>query len=352
MRPAPPSASRADSDPVSGRILLTGATGFIGRHLVRRLHAGPQPAPPLRALVRPASDTAELTAFGVELVAGELSDWDAVVAAVTGCARVVHLANVYSFWERDPSLYRQVNVEGTRRLAQAAAEAGVGLFLQVSTAAVFGRPRQVPFHEDSPPGPDCFSDYARSKREGDRVVSALAARHGMPLAILYPGSVLGAGDPKSSGRYIADVVGRRLPAALFSDDVMTWVHVRDVAEAIARLLARQDAGGARYIVGSHRLTLSQIGQRIRQASGVGPPRLALPDWLSTLCARMLTAAAAVTGHPPPWGLSTDLARTLTRGVQADGSRAARDLGLEYTDIAVAVADAVRALRGGDLGGGG
>lgn len=318
-------------------ILLTGATGFIGRHLTQRLAAE---GLPLRALVRASSDTTELERLGVDIHIGDVTDWRSVCAAVEGCTRVVHLANVYSMWERDPSLYRRVNVEGTRRVAQAAAEAGVKLFLHVSSVVVFGRPDEVPFHERSAPGPERFSEYARTKFEADRVVEDFAVSHRLPVAIVYPGSVLGPGDPKSSGRYIDDIVHRRLPMAVFSEDVVTWVHVRDVADAIARLLPRDDAAGARYVLGRHRLTMHQINEVVREVSGVRPPTVEMPDWLARMSARVLTGWAAMTGQPPKWGLSTDMARTLVHSIQADGSRAERDLGLQYCDIRTAVEDTI------------
>ena len=104
---------------VNDTTLLTGATGFIGRHTARRLAADGHN---LRALVRSTSDAAELRDLGVDLVEGDVADWNAVCAAVEGCRLIVHLANVYSMWERDPAIYRRVNVEGTRRVAQAAAD--------------------------------------------------------------------------------------------------------------------------------------------------------------------------------------------------------------------------------------
>ena len=326
---------------MTDRILLTGATGFIGRHLARRLAAD---GLSLRALVRPTSDTAELQSLDVELAEGDVTDWGSVCTAIDGCQRVVHLANIYSMWEPDPSVYRQINVEGTRRVAQAAAEAGVDLFLHVSSVVVFGRPHEVPFHERCAPGQVRFSEYARTKFEADRVVEQFAVSHRLPLAILYPASVLGPGDTKSSGRYVDDIVHRRLPMAVFSDDVMTWVHVDDVADAIARLLGRDDTAGARYVVGRHRLTMHQINKLIGEISGVRAPRLEMPDWMARLTARVLTGLSTITGRPPLWGLSVDVARTLAHSIQADGSRVERDLGLRYTDIRTAVADTIRSAR--------
>ena len=323
-------------------ILITGATGFIGRHLAQQLCANGD-ADRVRCLVRPSSDVGELEQLGVELVHGDVTDWDGLRAAMEGCGQVVHLANLYSFWEPDPSVYRRINVEGTRLTAQAAIEAGVDLFLHVSTVATFGRPAEVPFNEDSQPGPKRFSEYAQTKFEGDEIVEALAQEHQLPLAVIYPGSVLGAGDPKSSGRYIADIVYRRMPATLFADRVVTWVHVNDVATVLRRILALESPGGRRYIVGGSRATFHQLNRMIQAASGTRPPRLEIPDWISLLSARLLTGIAQLTGWSPPFGLSTDVARTMIGGVQADGSRVCRDLGLTYTELRVAVEDAVAAL---------
>lgn len=325
----------ADTQPT---VLITGATGFIGRHLVRRLASEPVQ---LRALVRSTSDTTGLQEAGVELVEGDVTDWDRLCVALQGCQRVIHLANVYSMWEADPSVYRQVNVEGTRRVAQAAAEAGVELFLHVSSVVTFGRPDDVPFHERCPVGTQRFSEYAQTKYEADRVVEEFSVSHRLPVAILYPASVLGPGDVKSSGRYIDDIVHRRLPMAVFSEDVMTWVHVRDVAEAIARLLFHENAPGARYIVGRHRRTLHQVNQLIAEVAGVRPPRLEMPDWMARLTAHALTGLATVTGREPLWGLSRDVARTMVHSIQADGSRIEQELGLQYTDMRVAIEDTIR-----------
>jgi len=227
-------------------------------------------------------------------------------------------------------------------VAQAAAESGVDLFLHVSSVVVFGRPDEVPFHERCAPGPERFSEYARTKFEADRVVEEFAVSHRLPVAILYPGSVLGPGDPKSSGRYVDDIRHGRLPMAVFSDDVMTWVHVDDVTDVIARLLQRDDAAGDRYVVGRHRLTMHQINEIIRDISGVQLPRFEMPDWLARFASHLLTGLSTVTRRPPLWGLSADVARTLVHSIQADGTRVERELGLQYTDIRRALEDTIGA----------
>ncbi|MEE2658404.1 MAG: NAD-dependent epimerase/dehydratase family protein [Candidatus Latescibacterota bacterium] len=325
---------------MSVRTLITGATGFVGSHTVPRLLSDMDTPANLRALVRPSSDTRALESQGVELAEGDVSDRDSVHAALEGCRRLVHLANVYSLYERDTTVYSRVNIVGTRNVMECAADAGLELVVHISTVVAFGRPATIPFREDSPVGPLRFSEYARTKYVGDLIAEELARSRELPLAVLYPGSVLGAGDPKSSGRYVSDIVYRRMPLVPFANAVVTWVHVRDVAEAIARLLQRDDAVGSRYIIGKHRLTVHQINELIRDISGVRLPLLQPPDWMSTVIAALLTAWARATDTRPGWGLSRDLARTLRWGVQADGSRAECELGLSYTDIRTALGDII------------
>ncbi len=319
-------------------LFLTGATGFIGRRLCRRLAATPHR---LRCLVRNPAKAGDLLP-GVDLVQGDVTDPASVRRGLAGCEGVIHLANIYSFWERDPSRYRAVNVEGTRHVLEAALEAGVRRVVHISSAVIFGKPAQVPFNEQSPPGPERFSAYAQSKYEGDQLARALRER-GLPLVVLYPCGVLGAGDPKGSGQYIADLVRRRMPAAVLPDALLTWVHVADVAEAIALAVDQAGLDGQGYIIGREQLSLGQFNQLVRDLSGVPLPRLTLPDAAVMPLARLLTGLARLTGRPPLWGLAVDQVRTVLTGFRAEGTKAERDLGLVYTPIRAAIAEAIAEL---------
>lgn len=319
---------------------VTGATGFIGRHLVPLLRARHGT---VRCLVRATSDRRLLEAAGVDLVEGDICQVEAVRAGLEGCDRVVHLANLYSLWEADPGVYRRINVDGTRVVLEAALEAGVDHFVHVSTVAVFGRPLRLPFTEESTPAATLPSEYARTKREGDRLARQMAAR-GLPLTVLYPAAVLGPGDPKTTGRYIADLLDRRLPMAMFASAELTGVHVRDVAAAIDRVLQRPGiAVGEEYIVGRQRLSLGELTRLVAELGGVRPPWPELPDALAMATAALLDATARVLRRPPLWGLSLEAARTLRAGVCADGSKIERDLGLIYTPLRLAVEEAVQAI---------
>lgn len=321
------------------KLFVTGATGFIGRYLCRRLESTPHT---LRCLVRDLEKARGLLP-GVELVAGDVTDPQSVRRGLAGCEGVVHLANVYSFWEKDPGVYRRVNVEGTRHVLEAALEAGVSRVVHISSAVIFGKPAGRPFTDETPPGPGRFSEYARTKYEGDRLAWALHGQ-GLPLVVLYPCGVLGAGDPKGSGQYLADLVRRRMPAAVLPDAVLTWVHVADVAEAIALAMDKPGIEGKGYIIGKEQLSLGQFNQLVRELSGTPLPRLTLPDGVVMPLAWLLTGLSRLTGRPPLWGLAVDQVRTAREGFFAEGSRAERELGLVYTPIREAFDEAIAELR--------
>ena len=160
-------------------------------------------------------------------------------------------------------------------------------------------------------------------------------------------AVLGRGDRKPTGRYIRDLARRRLPFALCTRTVLTMVHVRDVVEAIVGALERPEAVGKRYIVGVHQVSIDELNRMVSEIAGVPVPDWRLPDVLVLPVAALLTGLARLSGRPPAWGLSLDLARVLRRGFRYDGRAAARELGFSYTPIRDAVAEmlGVGAVRG-------
>ncbi len=322
------------------KLFVTGATGFVGRYAAARLiERGHR----LVCAVRPASQVDDLTRLGATLAPVDLQDRRALRPAMDGCDGVIHMAGVYSFWEPDPDAYRRVNVEGTRAVLEAALEAGVGTVVLASTMLVYGTPADRPFTEDSAPGPVRLSAYAESKYWADQLAWRLHHERGLPLVALYPGSVAGPGDPKASGQYIASLLRRRLPAAMLPDSVLTFVDVRDVAEAIARA-AERGGSGAKYLVGRERVTFGAYNRLIGEIAGVPLPRLGLPDALARASARALTGLADITKRPPLWGSAADMVRTIGAGVEGDGGKIERELGLRYTPLRRTLEDTIASYR--------
>jgi dihydroflavonol-4-reductase len=323
------------------KIFITGGTGFIGKHLVKRLA---QSEHKLVCLVRESSDTAGLKEQGAAVVRGDVTDKNSVVQGMKDCQWVINLANIYSFWEPRKQVFTEVNIEGTRNVMEAALETGVSKVVHVSTAGVYGKPAECPFCENDPVGPVRFSEYFRTKYEGDLIAWELYEKKGLPLVMIYPVAVLGAGDPKATGKYIQNLVNRSLPATIFDHSYFSFVHVRDVAEIIVRAAEKQDNLGQKYIAGKHQLTFGEINQMVRDISGVRLPMMRLPNWLAMTNARLLTWLADAIKKPPLWGLAMDQARTMKEGVRADGSKAERELGITYTPIRQAVEEAIKSYR--------
>ena len=322
------------------KILVTGATGFIGPHLVNRLSDTEHE---LRCLVRTTSKVGDLEKAGVALVRGDVTDKSSIVAGIQGCDWVVNLANVYSFWEPRPEVYTEVNIDGTRNVMEAALETGVSKVIHVSSVVTYGRPDQLPFTEETAVGRR-NSEYARTKYEGDLIAWELFEKERLPLVMVYPGAVLGPGDTKASGQYVLDLINRRLPTRVLDSSIVSWVHVRDVAEAIVRSLEKEGNTGERYLVCADGIAMREFNRMVAQISGVPLPRMRMPNSLVMMNARLLTALAGVVKKPPMWGMATDQMRTIKHGIDGDGSKAERELGISYTPIRTALEEAIAWYR--------
>lgn len=319
------------------KILLTGATGFIGGHLAARLS---QTGHKMRCLVRDPGRAGGLAGMGAEVSPGDVTDKDSILKAMDGCDWVFNLANIYAFWLPDKRDYRRINVEGTRNVLDCALELRVSKVVHLSTYAIWARSAASPFNEDSPVGPVQISEYARSKYEGEVLAWEYHRKHGLPLVMIHPGNVLGAGDRKPTGQFISDIVHGRQPVNAFAGTVFTFVHVGDVVEAIIEAAQKPDSIGQKYIVANQQLPWGELAAMSAAISGARLPRFTLPGPLAIATGAMLTLAADVTKKPPLWGLSLDAARTLTSSLKADGGKARRDLGITYTPIHVALEEAV------------
>jgi dihydroflavonol-4-reductase len=325
------------------KTFITGATGFIGTHLVKRLS---QTKHVPYCLVRKTSNARTLKEMGATLVMGDVTYKDSLLEGMRGCDWVINLANVYSFWEPHKQIYTEVNIEGTRNVMECVLETGVSKVVHVSTAAIYGVPVDCPFSEESMVGPVRFSEYARTKYAGDLIAWELYEKKRLPLVMIYPTAVLGPGDPKTTGQYIQDLIHRRMPARVFEDSIFTFVHVRDVAEAIVRALEKEHDFGEKYLVGNHQLSFGQINEMINEISGIPLPKIALPDWLVMVNATLLTGLANLIKKPPILGMARDKIGTMKYGARINGSRAERELGITYTPIRIALEEAIASYQVG------
>lgn len=319
------------------KILITGSTGFIGCCLLRRLV---QTDHELRCLVRHSSDTTLCEDLELEMVYGDVCDKPSLVRALQGCDWLIDLANVYDFWVPDYSIFDRVNVHGTRNLMEAALETNIAKIVHVSTALIYGKPEDVPYTEESEFGPEAFSEYARTKRAGEQIIWKMAEEQGLPVVVIYPVGVIGKGDTKAPARAVENIVHGKQAAGAFNDVLVTLVHVRDVVEAVVRALEKEGNIGERYLLGKEQITFGEYYDVVAEFAQVKPPAMEMPGWMTMASAHMLTALSKVTKRPPWLGMSVDQMRTFKEGFICDGSKAERELGIQYTPIREGLAEEV------------
>jgi dihydroflavonol-4-reductase len=315
--------------------LVTGATGFVGANLVRELLRS---GATVRALVRRGSDRRALVGLPVELAEGDLLDLPSLVRAVAGARHVYHVAADYRLWARRPQELYRANVDGTRSLLEAAAEAGAHRIVYTSTVGALGIPADGTLGTELTPVSleDMVGPYKRSKFLAERVASELAGR-GAPVVIVNPSAPVGPWDvkPTPTGQMVVDFMQGRMVATL--DTGLNLVHVADVARGHV-LAAERGRIGERYILGHENVSLAAIGALLAEITGVPAPRWRVPygvAWGGALC---LETAARLTGRVPRVSLTA--VRMARKRMYFSPAKAVRELGLPQTDVRVALADAV------------
>lgn len=238
--------------PLSGRdrILLTGASGFVGGHLAARMVAEGRP---VRCLVRASSDTTRLRALSaggeprrVELVVGDLTDPKSLRRAVDGCSQVVHCAAMVSDWGTVQEI-RAANATGAGDLAAMAAAAGVRRFVQISTTDVYGYPGAAGVAEDHVA--QGFANwYAQTKREAETALNAVSARSDLEVVVLRPATVYGPGAGEVVGEMTRAMRWRYLPLVAGGRAVAGLVHVENLVDAVLLALTRREAVGEAFNV--------------------------------------------------------------------------------------------------------
>jgi dihydroflavonol-4-reductase len=321
------------------KVFVTGGTGFIGTRVAKQLvEAGHEP----RCLVRESSNTGELDSTEINLVTGDVTDKVSLLDGMRGCDWVVNLASIYTMWEPDKRVFYKVNVEGTRNVMESALETKTSKVLHVSTAAVYGKPDNSPFTEETPVGPIRHSEYARTKYKGELIAWQLHSERGLPLVVIYPGLVLGPRDPKTGGQFIQSIIERRPPPISYPEAIFTYVHVADVAQAIILALEKPGNIGEKYLIGNHHLSILEFTELICEISGAPLPPM-VPGPLSLLVGMVDTWLADLTKTPPS-RVSIDLIRSYKDGVRFKGEKAEKELGLVYTPIRQTIEETIESFK--------
>jgi dihydroflavonol-4-reductase len=305
---------------VSG-VLVTGATGFVGGAIARRLLADGRT---VRVLARTPDAAGALRDLGAEVIAGDVLEMDSVQRAATGCEVVYHAAGVNGFCMRDPGPMRAANVNGTENVIAAAARAGARRVVYTSSAATIGEAAGVVASEDTPHRGVFLSQYERSKYDAERAAVREAERHGIELVCVNPASVQGPGRTGGTARLILDYANGRLRTLVRSR--FSLVDVDDCTEG--HLLA-EAAGqpGRRYLLAGVCVTTDEAIATVARITGIEHRTVNLPRPVALAAGSAAGSLARLRGRRPR--LCREMVATLLHGHAYDGSRATRELGLGY-----------------------
>jgi dihydroflavonol-4-reductase len=312
------------------KVLVTGATGFLGRHLVRLLR---ERGDDVTAIVRPGTDPSGLD---VEIFRGDVLDVEAVRAAAAGRELVLHLAGLAAYERRDLPRLRRANVDSVRSVVSVL---GGARLVHVSSVAAIGpapeRNRPVDEEHAFPPHAQSLP-YSATKREGE-LIALGAARAGADVVVANPAFVLGPGDRYASSTFI---VSRYLQGALrfHTEGGLSYVHVEDVARGILTL-AERGRRGERYALANRagNLSYEEFFERVAAVTGVRRRMIGLPRALAVAGARIV-----------PWPLGPGAVRASANWWFYDPAKAERELGFANRPLDETIAETA-ADYGYDIG---
>jgi nucleoside-diphosphate-sugar epimerase len=308
--------------------LITGATGFIGGHLARRLaDEGYQ----VRCLVRPGSDTSLLSGLAVELAVGDITAPDSLTRACAGCRYVVHCAALVSDWGTGKEITR-INVGGTRNLLEASVSASVERVVHVSTTDVYGYPGTAAVEEDHPP-PGFRNWYARTKLGAEAEVRRAAREHGLDTAILRPATVYGPRSKDVVGEIARAVRGGNMVLIDRGRPIAGLCYVANLADAALLALSHDAAPGQAFnITDGLPVTWRQFTDDLASGLGCPPVRRSMPYPLAHALGfsiehgyRVLRRATGLTTRPL---LSRQAVQVLGKNQDFSNRKARETLGWE------------------------
>jgi nucleoside-diphosphate-sugar epimerase len=326
------------------RVLVTGATGFVGSHsaeaLAERGHA-------LRLLVRDRARAERVLAGrrlgAAELALGDVTDAASVARALEGCDGVLHAAAVVALEAHRAEEARRTNARGVEIVLGEAARGGLRSLVYVSSAAALCVPGGPPVRADAPVA-EARSPYARSKAEGERFARSLLAG-GAPLRVSYPVGVIGPDDPGlSEMNHTLQVFLRDL--VVLTSSGISVVDVRDLAQVHVALVEGRAAPGP-YVAGGHFLAWPEVAALLEELTGLVLRKVAVPGPLLRAAGRVGDAVKRFVSFDFP--LTHEAMTFATRWPGADSSATSAATGVRFREPRDSFADALRWLaRAGHL----
>jgi len=319
------------------KVLLTGATGFVGAAVMRRLV---KEYSEVRVLIREASNRQNLTGADVEICIGDLLDIKSLETAVSGCDILIHTAADYRIWAPNPKEMMEANVSGTKNVMTAASRAGVNKIIYTSSVAALGLANDgAEANEDTVSKlEDKIGPYKQSKFLAEEEVLRMHKEQGLPVIIVNPSAPIGPGDvkPTPTGRFVIQAASGKIPA--YVDSGLNIVHVDDVAEG--HLLAiKKGEEGEKYILGGENLSLLEILTMIGELSGHRPPIFKLPHELILPIAYVAEFWAKYISGKEPFA-NVDGAKMARKPMYYSSKKAIKELGYKARPVKGAFIDSI------------
>ena len=319
-------------------VLVTGGSGFVGRHVVEALLARGERVRVLDvALPEQRNDR-------IEFVRGSIADPAAADAAVAGVERVYHLAAIPHLWRADKRDFDVVNRRGTEVMLAAAAKGGVRRFVHCSTESIL-LPKRSNGHaidESAQPGlEDMPGPYTRSKYRAERAALD-AARNGMDVVVVNPTVPIGPGDRNMTPPTEMLALFLSGGSPFFLDCVLNLVDVRDVAAGMI-LAGELGRSGERYVLGGENLALRDLLPRLQELSGKRMPNRTVPAAVAMVTGMLAGWVADRITHKPPVATSEGVSLAL-RSAPFDSGKARRELGYAPRPVDRALTEAVEAFK--------
>lgn len=317
------------------RYAMTGATGFVGGALARRLRTDGHD---VVALVRDRGRAAELSDLGVTLVPGDLDDEAALDRLCREVDALFHVAGWYKLGQRDPSLGTKINVAGTRHVLTAAQRSGVPKVVYTSTLAVNSDTHGAVHDETYRYTGPFVSTYDRTKAEAHQIAEGFAA-DGLPITIVQPGLVYGPGDTSQTGSLIAQVVRGKRPQVPSGGGVC-WAHIDDIASGHLLALDRGTVGES-YMLAGPPLSLAK-GLRMVAAIAGTPGPMVVPPAFVRIGATAMDLVGRVASPPP--SLAAETMRAALATYYGTSAKAERELGWTVRPLEQGLQETVAALQ--------
>jgi len=319
------------------KVLVTGATGFIGANLARELLKQNYQ---VKALVREQSNRKNIEGLDIDTVVGDLRDRSSLDRALDGCEALFHVAASYTLWSSKPEDIYETNVNGTQNILAAALAKGIKRVVYTSTESTVGIDKSSGLgNEELDIDPDDLAgDYKKSKYHAEKLALSMC-QDGLPLVIVNPTMPVGPFDikPTPSGKLIVDYLNHKMPA--YINTGLNLIDVEDVAKGHILALEKGRVG-ERYILGNRNLTLKEIFALLEEISGIKAPRVRIPIWLALI---MAYADELISGRILRRNPKVPLAgvKTARKFRHFDCSKAVNELGLPQGKVEEALEKTVR-----------